>query len=80
MSTTLSFQTDSNVKNLHMALGKSWLSGYWAVKKKLVSKFCKWTICHGRGLMTIKAHSGGRIKNGVNRLNSVQKALCLKQN
>ena len=31
----LSLQTDLNVKDLHMALGKSWLPDYWALNRNL---------------------------------------------
>ena len=36
MSVSLSFQTDFNVKDLHRALGKSWLLDYWAVNRNLL--------------------------------------------
>ena len=35
MRITLSLQTDLNVRNLHMVLGKNWLPDYWAVNRNL---------------------------------------------
>ena len=35
MMTTLSLQTDLNVKNLHLLTGKNWLPDYWALNKNL---------------------------------------------